>query len=208
MVSRFEGQAAGGDTQPLIRLASNGHARANAAWGLEPSNTGATACQELGLILGLSAALNAIRVVAREHGYVASATVTIAGEGGEQRNATAMGPTDSVAIVEAVAHAIEPTGNILVAVARRLAELDETLTATVLDHHGVQIAVGPDAHSDIHARLVALLPGPGRLAAETPAAAVRLCCLEDCALVITTTPEASCLAQVERALEQIEIRRV
>jgi hypothetical protein len=116
--------------------------------------------------------------------------------------ATAIHGERSEAALMAATRALGLDEGILVALARRWQARPGILALSL--HGGVALHFGPEPLVEVHAQLLELAPGPGRLSVTTESAEHRLLVLPSSAAIVTVSRRSMVLGEVASAFEAIE----
>jgi hypothetical protein len=128
-------------------------------------------------------------------------------DGARFRSGTARGPSEAIAVVDAVVAALEAEQGVFAGTIDCWAASPETEAVTVLLGEDVVASAGDPEASAAHQRLSASLPAPGRLAVGTQHTEFRVLRLPDAALAVSASPGSAVLADLDDWMEIVEAHR-
>jgi hypothetical protein len=117
---------------------------------------------------------------------------------------TALADEAADAVAQAVLTALGLENNLLTVAATRWRTKSGVRAVTVIDGEVVTAVIGDDDDADAHVRLVETVPAPGRLAVTTDEADYRVLRYPAAALVVSTSPRAEVLQEIDAWMARAE----
>jgi len=171
----------------------------------EPIAVAREVCEQLGPLLSGEIEPVAIQVAGNGEGPIGLAMVKLRADGTVRfRASAAPGTSRADAVVHAVLRALDLDEGVLVGAGRRWSEHDDVGAVTVVEFVEVPVHTGSDMTTELQLRMIAAMPGPGRLSFETRAAEHRVLRLPAAALAVAVRPGADILADIDDWMVNVE----
>ena len=187
-----------------VTLDQRGHLRAQTDLvTTTPDALGAAVCSAVQRLAGREASVVRCSVVGQGRRAFAMAMLRDV-PGGMFLSGTALADDACDAVLQAVLTALGIEENFLSAAAKRWTDRVDVQAAGVIDAEGVAPSLDDEAGLNPHVRLVQTLPAPGRLAVTTQEAEYRVLRFPAAALVVSTTPNADALQEIDAWMASAE----
>jgi hypothetical protein len=173
--------------------------------GVPPAAIAERACLEIGPLLMTEISPVTAQCLGAEGSLLGMVMLRVEGEDGTRfRSGTARGPSEAVAVVDAVVAALGAEDGVLKGTLDRWASRSDAEAVTVLLGDDVVASSGDPDAAVAHHRLSSSLPAPGRLAVGTEDREFRVLRLPDAAIAVSATPGAAVFADIDDWMGVVE----